>query len=444
MNNNMQYWLGEVDKKDPYDTSDFWWIEAEVPVASQAPSSDPNSPAQGGQINQQQQQTPPQAGSDPSASAQPNGEDDVTQDPQNIEQPEQNQEKDFESWRHDFFELAEKCDNDEMITSLKSVRNYPGLLPPQKKFIEDNFQIFMFRRDSNVLQASTAVRNLIKKDLDRINPGTTIMQHLCQALDEQPLLYQGLIKLGGTFGWKSDLHRKWLGALLGALQVGGGGSEKDLIYSSKDFNINFSTRFTTQFGEINIGKWSLVQSDPKQYLKPDELESLSDGSPEEKQVLRRKIIIKAIGEEFRKRAFLVNVVSPDGTIYFLGWDLGNSLLEAYKSGKIVVRGNVNEDKEILIGDDGAIIPVIDYSLMYVKETGETDDDGRPETTEVPFIERRDGSLYLVADLATIRASSSSFSGMFYHEVPYQGNPSEIQALQRSIPGLSELISKQVA
>ena len=340
-------------------------------------------------------------------------------------------------------EFAEKCDNTEMMNSINTVRDLPGLEAPQRKFVEDNFQIFAFRRDSNILKASTEIRNAIKKDLDRINPGTTVMQHLCQSLDEQPLLYQNLIKLAGTFGWKSDLHRKWIAALLGAVQVGGGGAAKDLIYSAKDFNINFSTRFTTQFGEINLGRWSLVQNDPKQYLKPDEQENLNDGSPEERQVLRRKVIIKSIGEMFRKRAFLINVVNPEGTVYSIGWDLGNSLLEAYKDGKIVVRGQDNEDKEILIGDNGQIMPVIDYNLMFVKENGNVDDDGRPETEEVPFIQRRDSILYLVADLDTIRTASAGMSGIFFKETPYGGNPAEILQLQRSVPGLFEIVFKQV-
>jgi hypothetical protein len=419
-----------------------FWYEAEIPTgqAGQAPASDPNAPGQGGSVTQQQPANPPQDGSDPSAPAQP--EDDVTQDPQTIETPKSN-DKDFEQWRHDFMEMAEKCDNTEMMNSINSVRDMPGLESPQRKFVEDNFQIFSFRRDSNILKASTEIRNNIKKDLDRINPGTTVMQHLCQALDEQPLLYQNIIKMAGTFGWKSDLHRKWLAALMGAVQIGGGGVMKDLVYSAKDFNINFSTRFATQFGEINLSRWSLVQGDPKQYLKPDEQESLQEGSPEEKQVLRRKIIIKSIGEMFRKRAFLINVVNTDGTVYSIGWDLGNSLLESYKSGKIVVRGQESEDKEVLIGDDGNIIPVIDYNIMFVKETGEVDDDGRPETNEVPFIQRRDSILYLVADLDTIRTATAGMSGIFFKETPYGGNPAEILQLQRSVPGLFEIIFRQV-
>jgi hypothetical protein len=423
MNNNLQFWL-----------------EAEQPQMPQAPTSDPNAAGGVGSPPPQQAATPPNPGEDPSAGA----EDDVTQDPQSMENPPDAEggDKDYEQWKHDFMEAAVKADNEELINMLNAIRER-NLEASQRKFVEDNFQIFTFRRDANVLKASTLIRNNVKKDLDRTNPGTTLMQHFGEALQEQPLLYQGLIKLAGTFAWKQDLHRKWLASFFGAVQVGGGSTNKDIVFCGDEYDINMSTRFTTQFGEINIGKWNLVESDPKKYLKPDERETLTEGSPEEKQVLRRKIIIKAISETYRKRAFMVHVVTTDGTVYMLGWDIGNSLLDAYKEGKVVVRGQENEDKEILIGDEGEIIPVIDYSLLFVKETGEVDDSGRPETEEVPFIQRRDGTLYLVAELETLKTASAGMSGIFFQSVPYGGNPSDILQLQRSVPGLYEIIAKQV-
>ena len=129
-----------------------FWLEAEVPTAGQAPQSDPYAPQQGGNFSQQQPSTPPQDGSDPSAQMQPQPEDDVTKDPKAIETPK-SKEQDFEQWRHEFMEFAEKCDNTEMMNSINTVRDLPGLEAPQRKFVEDNFQIFAFRRDSNILKA---------------------------------------------------------------------------------------------------------------------------------------------------------------------------------------------------------------------------------------------------------------------------------------------------
>lgn len=367
---------------------------------------------------------------------------DQAEDPSQIEQ-EPKQENDFEKWRNGFFDLIINSRNEEILNSIKSIRDREGLEVQQRKFIEDNYQIYSFRRDSNILQASEKIRSLIKNDLDQTNPAMTLMQHIITGLNEQPLIYQNLIKLAGTFGWKSDLHRKWLASLLGAIQVGGGGSQKDLVYSSKDYNINISTRFTTQFGEINLGKFNLIKDDSEKYLSNDEQKNLMEGSPEEKQVIRRKLILKSIGEAYRKRAFLINVVTSDGTVHALGWDLGNSLLDGYQSGQIVVRGLENENKEIMIADDGSIVPLIDYTIMYNKDSGEIDENGKPIKVEVPFITRKESILYLVCDLEIIKVASSSLSGIFYTAIPYGGNPAEILQIQRSVPGLFEILLKQV-
>jgi hypothetical protein len=410
------------------------WLEAEVPAAQQAPAVDPNA----NQVSAATQQgTPPP---EPPQQAEP--EDDVENDPKQIMKPEEGRDMDFEQWRHQFFELAVKDDTEEMVSAIEVVRDRQGLEAAQRKFVEDNLNILLYRRDSDVTKIMKQIRKLVKEDLDKTNPGTTLVQHLTATLDTVPLMYNTLLKLSGTFGWKGDLHRKWLAALLGAIQVGGGGNREDLVYSEKEYNINISTRFYTQFGEINLGKWSLLADDPQRYLKEAELSRLQEGSPEEKQVLRRRIVMESIAEKFKTRAFIIHIAEQQGTIFSIGWDLGNSLIDAYTDGKLVVRGKENDDKEAMINDEGEIIPVIDYKILYVKESGDVDDDGRPETEEVSFIERRDSILYLTADLEVIRNASAGMSGIFFKEQPYNGNPSEILTLQRCLPNLSEIIQRQ--
>src|SRR5581483_5054907 len=167
----------------------YYWIEAEDPIGFQAPETQPDAP-QDNPVPQDNPNTTPTQ--DPNAPKDPNATQDDMQEPEQIETPE-NEEKDYEAWRHDFMEAAIRCDNEELINFLNSIRDRQ-LEASQKKFVEDNIQIFMFRRDATVLKASQTVRNSIKKDLDSTNPGTSVMQHLTQALDQNPLLYQGLIK----------------------------------------------------------------------------------------------------------------------------------------------------------------------------------------------------------------------------------------------------------
>jgi len=421
--NNLYFWLNEISDDDAN--------IGNAPIANQPPG---NAPGMGQEMPMQQ---------DPNQHQEPAPEEDVEKDPQDVELPDEEREnQDFEQWKHDFLQLAIKADTEEMIDAIGVVRDREGLEPSQRRFIEDNLNILLYRRDATIEKVSKQIRKLIKEDLDRTNPGTTIAQHIMSQIEAEPVLGQILIKLTGTWGWKGDLHRKWLGALLGAVQVGGGSKREDLVYNDVDYNINVSTRFFTEFGEINVGKWSLLSTDPQKYLQPPELRRLQEGSPEEKQVLRRRIIMESIAAKFKTRAFVINVAGQDGTIYTIGWDLGNCLTDAYKEGKLVVRGKENAEHEAMIGDNGEILPVIDYSIYFIQETGEVDDDGRPETEEVPFMERRDDILYLKADLDTIRNAASGMSGIFFRELPYNGNPSDILKLQRCLPNLPAILDQQ--
>jgi hypothetical protein len=359
---------------------------------------------------------------------------------------DQGEAPDYNTWEQQFFKMAVKGDTVEMMDHVQYMRNSDGLEAPQKKFVEDNWQILVLRQHANVEKASQSIRKLLKQGLDRNSPGVSVMQHMTTTLSqmETPLLRKVFIKLGYLFGMKQDLHRKYLSALLGAIQTGGGGSDADIVYAEKDYSIRCFTRFATQFGEISLGKWSLLQDDPERYLSDPEQERLAEGSPEEKQVLRRRIVIESIAERFKERSFLLHVVVPDGTVYAIGWDMTECLLAGYKEGKLIVRSRTGEDTEAMIDDDGSIVPLLDLNVFYLKETGDTDENGRPVTKEVPFMERRDGTLYLVAALETVRdVFSGGLTGCFFNENPYSGNPSDLREIGRAIPNIEEILMRQM-
>lgn len=432
------------------------WLEDEQPVAGGSPSSDPSMGASAGQPpGAMPQQGGPGPGpalqgagqnSPPGPNPDQGGGEDVTQDPQAPEgMDDEGGSQDFESWKRNFFKLAIKGDPVEMMNALEPIREQQGLTAPQRKFVEDNWNILVLRQNANIDKASKEVRKLIKQNLDRNNPAVSVMQHITNVLEESdtPQIRDVYVKLAGLYGLKSDLHRKYMASLTGSIQVGGGGSMEDLAYSEKDYSIRFSTRFGTQFGEISVGKWSLQQDDPDRYLQEAELERLSDGSPEEKQVLRRRIVIESIAERFRNRAFLIHVVSPDeGAIYCIGWDMADSLLAGYKEGKIIVRSRDASDSEAMIDDEGAIVPLLDLAILYLKETGESDENGRPKTKEVPFMERRDGVLHLNAQLETVRDVSTGMQGIFFKEIPFNGNPSDIKGIMRAVPNLEDILMRR--
>ena len=370
-----------------------------------------------------------------------NSEEDTSDDPQYPDMPQQEPNDDFEIWKIKFVKESIKGDPNILIKQLLSVRDRE-LEPVQFKFVEDNIDINDLRRNSNILNASNEIRKLIKKDFDRTNPGTTVVRYITQILEQQPLINEVYIKLLGLGGSKMDQHRKFVGSLLGAIQVGSGGTQEDLIFEEQDYSIRISTRFNARWGDVNIGRWFMKEDDPERYLKHAELDRLEGGAPEEKDVLRRRVVIESIAAAYMERAFIINVVGMDGTVYHIGWDLGNSLKSAYLDGKLVVRTGDNDNREAFIDQDGSIMVVPHMAIYYVREGSSIDQNGKPEIEEIEFINYRDGVLYLTAQLDLIKEAATTLEGIYYKETLWQGNPSDIKKLMRCVPSSSEMLLRQ--
>jgi len=376
-------------------------------------------------------QQPPSMGQD----------DDITGDPQTPDMPDDKESKDFESWKRDYFKESVKGDVDKLKEMVLDVRDR-NLDPYQHKFVEDNLQILFLRENKNIDVACKEIRKLISQQIDHNNPATSLVGYIYQTLEKQPLLSNVFVKLTGLLDCKGPMHRKFIASLLGAVQVGTAGNNEDIVYNEAEYSVRISTRFNSRFGEVHIGKWSLKQDDPERYLQPAELKRLEEGSPEEKDVLRRRVVMESIAQAFRTRAMIVNVVGSDGTVYHLGWDISTCLKSAYTEGRLVVRVRNNDSAECMIDDDGRIIPFLDMTIMYLQDTDEMDEDGKPQKREVEFIVRKDGQLFLSAQLPILKETSGAFQGMVLKETPWRGNPSDLRTLTRCVPNAPELLLRQ--
>jgi hypothetical protein len=361
------------------------------------------------------------------------------QEPQSPDVPEEQSEaEDFETWKMSYFKDLVKGDTSLLLGNIHKIRDFDLDAYP-RKFVEDNLQILFLRQNSNIEKAGKEIRKSIRQELDNNNPSVSLVNHMFTSLQSCPDLTNVFIKLKGTLGMKSDLHRKYLASLLGAAQVGSGGNSEDIIYNERTYSIKASTRFNEKWGMIDLGKWSLREDDPERFLEEPELKRLEEGSPEERDVLRRRVIMEAIADNFKQRSFVVNVVGTDGTVYFLGLDLGSCLSTAYADGKLSVRTIQSENSEAMIDDDGNVVPYVDLKIKYLYDTGEVDENGFPKKGESDFMERIDGILFVTAQLDTLKQAASSFPGVIIKELPFNGNPSDLKVIQRCVPSAAEII-----
>ena len=417
------------------------WLNEEDEMGMQIPGAEPPQPTgQNFDPNMAQQpampEEPQEAPADPNAQQDQNL--DISDDPAAPDMPEENEEQDFEQWKDAFFKETTRPDVLKLIDMINQVRDLELDSYP-RKFVEDNLQICFLRQNSNIDKMCKEVRRLSKESLDQNNPTVSLVNHIFNTMRTMPELNNIFIKLKGLLGMKGDLHRKFIASLTGSVQVGTGGNNEDLIFNDRDYSVKMSTRYNDKWGKVDLGRWSLKEDDASRYLTEPEQRRLEEGSPEEKEVLRKRIIIESIAETFKKRGFIINVVGEDGTVYTLGWDISGSIKGAYGDGKLIVKTIQSENSEAMIDDKGVIVPYVDVKIKYAKETGGLDADGKPEIEELDFMEKIDGILFLTAQFLTIKDASTAFPGIVLKETPYNGNPSDLKVIMRCVPNAPELL-----
>jgi len=365
---------------------------------------------------------------------------DVTQDPQFPEMPETdgNSEDEFEEWKIKYISLSKKGNPQEMIDTIMGMRDRE-LEPQPRKFVEDNLQINFLRQNPLIYQPSAKIRNLLKQDVDRNLPATSVMRHISTVLEEVPVVSDMFVKLLGCGGGKQDLHRKFIASLLGAVQVGSGADNEDLVFQDSDHYIMLSTRFNTKWGDVYVGPWTLVNDDPERFLKDSEMERLQGGSPEERDVLRRRVVIESIADKYKQRAFIITTVGTDATIYHLAVDLGNCLQSGFLDGRLVVRSEDSDTREAFIDDDGNVVQIPELTVYYVREVDQGMDRG---TEEIEFIRCRQGQLFLSAQADLLQECMSTLDGIVFKEVPWRGNPTDFMRMSRCAPTADEILFRR--
>jgi hypothetical protein len=416
---------------------DFWLEEQEQGVqAGDAQAQD----VQGADAPPEEQAADPMGGPDiTSMSAE--GDEDVTEDPQSPDMPEEKDDagEDFEIWKSNYFKESIKGDAEKMMEMISPMRE-KELEPYQRKFVEDNWNVQLLRMNSNVSEASKQVRKMIRDQLDKNNPATSLVNHIVNTLESVQGLQDVYIRMMGYSGNKGELHRKFLAAVTSSVQVSSSPDKENIIFNERDYSIKISTRLNSEWGEVALGSWCLREDDPERYLSEPELKRMSEGSPQERDVLRRRVVIESIAKQFDEQSFIINVVSEEGTIYHLGWDMSNALRGAYTEGRLVVKTVKSENSEAMISDDGKIVPMIDLKIYYVKPS--VDDASDESEEEIEFMERRNGMLFLTAGLQTIKEASESMQGTEFKEASYPGNPSDLKVLKRCVYSAHDLLMRR--
>lgn len=425
-----------------------WLVEFDIPAAAAQPDSPSGPPTGNPDFADSMSSEMPNDPNAPNADYNlgKNPEEEVQDqeneiDPEYPDIPEDKKEEDFEIWKSNYFKETIKNNPNDLLDMLSPMRDREDLSPYQRKFVDDNYNVQLIRLNSNILEASKSIRKNIRDQLDKNSPATSIVNHISNVLDTMPHLNSSYIKMMGYYGHKGELHRKFIAALTNSVQVSSSPDKENVILNEREYSVKICTRLNSDWGDISLGSWALKEDDPERYLSEPELDRLAEGSPEEKEILRKRIIIESISKQFEELSFIINVVNDDGTIYYLGWDIANSLRMAYADGKLVIKTEVSDNSEAIISDDGTIIPMIDMSINYIKNP-ENQTDLEENVEEIQFITKRNGMLFFTAGFDVLKESASSLQGFLLKDIPYQGNPSDLKNIKKCVYSAHDMIMRQ--
>jgi len=279
--------------------------------------------------------------------------------------------------------------------------------------------------------------------------GTEVFSILSSEIDQYPNITNVLTKLPSFYSMKSDLFRKVVAATMNGIQIGSGGTLEDVFVPiGKDgVGIKICTRIYTDFGNVMIGKWNIKFNDPENFLSDSELQKLNDtGSPEEKEVLRKRVVIESVAENFKDRVFMVLIINPeDGTRHEIGFNFAELVRDGWKNGYISVQFKANVGKgDAGVKVDGELIDLQSIDINYVKENpDELDEEGMPVKEQIELLRQENGLIYLtiMGDEFTSFADAAK-AGLFHMSKPFDSGPEELVRIQRCVPTLQEILLKR--
>jgi len=279
--------------------------------------------------------------------------------------------------------------------------------------------------------------------------GTELYSVVSSEIEPYKAITDCLVKLPAFYSMKSDLYRKAMGAMMNGVQIGSGGSLEDLFIplGEDGVGIKVCTRCYTDFGNIQIGKWNLQFNDPENFLSDAELQKLNNtGSPEEKEVLRKRVVVESIAENFKDKVYLCMIVDPNmGERHEIGFNFAELMRDGWKNGYISIEFKASVGKgEAGVQVDGELIDLQEVQIDYIKENADKlDEEGKPVKEHVELMEVKNGFLYVtvMGDEFTNFANDAQ-AGLFYSSKPFDSGPEELLKVQRCVPDIKEILLKK--
>jgi hypothetical protein len=184
------------------------------------------------------------------------------------------------------------------------------------------------------------------------------------------------------------------------------------------------------WGAVDLGGVTMTSESPDEYLGGEERVKLSNGSPEERRVLRGRMVIEAIADQLGGGTFTILVVSQAGSWTTAYFD-GDLFREAYESGTItVIEPHPKVGGSLCFDGDGNVVVASTWGLAVVdRDSGITD----PATGVMRYdaeqvAENKGDRLVYISD-----GDKLGIVGASVYDHPWVGDAESLGSLRGSVP-----------
>lgn len=279
--------------------------------------------------------------------------------------------------------------------------------------------------------------------------GTELYSIISEYVEQSTTITEMFLKLPSFYSMKADLFRKSICSLTNGIQIGSGGTLEDIFIpiAENGVGIKVCTRCYTSFSNIQIGKWAIQFNDPENFLSDSELEKLNNsGSPEEKEVLRKRIVIESIANHFQDKIYIILVVDPEnGRRHELGFNFAELLRDGWKNGYLSVHFRPSVGRgEAGVQVDGELIDLQEIQIDYLqKNPDKLDEEGMPTTENIELMKLNNGYLYLtILEEHFNNFSNDAQRGLFYQMKDFDRDSESLEVIQKCIPDIKEILLKK--
>ena len=241
----------------------------------------------------------------------------------------------------------------------------PSLLTPsRRRFIDDNLSVASMLLEASVADFSRKFKTKIKA----AGSFSEAWDDVGSILESNRDLGEAFFKLGRLGAARADAARKLIAALASGAQIGSGGDGPDIIIPTEKNGkgVWLGIKAGVNWSNIEIARWQLSADDPGRYLDEVEAQRLENGSPEERAVIRKRLVVESVSAALSDYEVLIIVANPDGTWEELCFTPSTFIKDAFQQGTVTVIEIQDDGSGSSFTSDGKIASCVRFGFVFVE------------------------------------------------------------------------------